>query len=208
MTASLDVHTVGPDRLDDLAQLFGRSRTTSGCYCMWNIVSSKECSAGWRGGNRVAFEALAGDAPEPLGLLAYRDGEPVGWCAAGPRSRYGRALRSSTLKAREPAEDASVWLVPCFFIRTDARRAGVSRALLTAAVDLARRHGATAIEGFPLAGDGRRAAGEAFLGVEPLFASCGFTPVHRPSAGRVVMRRALRPARRRTSASVGGVARK
>jgi GNAT superfamily N-acetyltransferase len=191
--ARLTVRPVGPERLDDLAGLFGTSRTTSDCYCMWFVVSAQECREGWGEGNRRGFNRLAADEPAPMGLLAYRDGEPVGWCAAGPRSRYARALRSIVLKAREPDEDAAVWLVPCFYVRRDARRGGVTRTLLEAAVSLARRRGAVAVEGFPLAGDGRRSTGEAFLGVEPLFASCGFRVVARPTPARVVMRRDLRP---------------
>ena len=192
MAAKVTVRPVGPDRLDDLAALFGTTRTTSDCYCMWFVVSAQECREGWGPGNRRAFERIAGEEPAPMGLLAYRGGEPVGWCAAGPRSRYARALRSPVLKARAPGEDAAVWLVPCFYVRRDARRGGVTRTLLEAAVSLARRRGAVAVEGFPLAGHGRRTTGEAFVGVEPLFASCGFVTVGRPTAARVVMRRELR----------------
>jgi GNAT superfamily N-acetyltransferase len=193
MAAKLTVRPVGPDRLDDLATLFGTTKVTSSCHCAWFLVSAQECREGWdNGGNRRAFDRIAAEEAAPMGLLAYRDGEPVGWCAAGPRARYARALRSTILKGREPAEDAAVWLVPCFYVRREARRSGVTRTLLEAAVTLARRRGAVAIEGFPLAGDRRRGTGEAFLGVEPLFASCGFTVVARPTPARVVMRRDLR----------------
>jgi GNAT superfamily N-acetyltransferase len=188
----VDVHPLTAQRLADLDALFGTNKTTAGCRCMWFLVPSKQCNEGWGDVNRAAFADITRSEPAPTGLLAYRDGEPVGWAAAGPRERYSRALRSPILKQRDAAEDGSSWLVPCFFVRRDARRAGVTRALLEAAVALARTHKATAIEGFPLAGDRRRSTMEAFLGVEPLFASCGFTVVARPSASRVVMRRALR----------------
>jgi GNAT superfamily N-acetyltransferase len=185
------VHPLTADRLADLDALFGTNKTTAGCRCMWFLVPSKQCSEGWGEVNRAAFADITRAEPAPTGLLAYRDGEPVGWVAAGPRSRYSRALRSPILKARDADEDDSVWLVPCFFVRRDARRSGVTRELLEAAVALARSHKAAAIEGFPLAGDQRRSTMEAFLGVEPLFESCGFTVVSRPSASRVVMRREL-----------------
>ena len=203
---AIAIEAVTADRLPDLATLFGSNKTTAGCYCMWFLVPAKECSAGWNGGNRVAFEAATGAAAEPMGLLAFRDGEPIGWCAAGPRTRYARALRSPVLAARDA--DARVWLVPCFYVRRDARRSGVTRALLEAAVALARTHRATAIEGFPLGGDKRRGTGDAFVGVEPLFASCGFTVVDRPTSSRVVMRRELSrrgsPGRKLTTRPVKG----
>lgn len=193
MTAapSTTVKPVTAARLPDLAALFGTNRTTSGCYCMWFLLPSKECEAGWSGGNKRAFEALVPAQRQPVGLLAYRDGAAVGWCAVGPRSRYARALRSPVLRDHDPAEDERVWLLPCFYIRRDARRQGVTRLLVDAAVDLARKRRAIAIEAFPLAGDRRRSSGEAFVGVEPLFASCGFSVIARPTPARVVMRRDL-----------------
>jgi GNAT superfamily N-acetyltransferase len=189
--SDITVRAVDADRLDDLDALFANSKTTAGCRCMWFIVTAKECDAGWGEPNRAAFATITAAAADPVGLLAYRDGEPVGWCAAGPRSRYARALRSTHLKERDPAEDDSVWLVPCFYVRRDARKAGVTVSLLRAAVDLARSRGASAVEGFPLAGDGRRSAADAYLGVEPLFDDCGFTAVARPSPNRVIMRHAF-----------------
>jgi GNAT superfamily N-acetyltransferase len=188
---TVTVKPVRAARLDDVAALFGSSRTTEGCYCMWFVRSAKECSAGWSGGNKVAFESIVESETDPFGVLAYRDREPVGWAAVGPRSRYARALRSTVLKGRDPAEDDRVWFLPCFYIRRDARGAGVARTLLEAAVDLAGRRGATAIEAFPLAGADRHNSGHAYVGVEPLFASSGFTAVARPTPKRVVMRRDL-----------------
>ncbi|MBX6749737.1 MAG: GNAT family N-acetyltransferase [Micromonosporaceae bacterium] len=186
--AAVTIAPLTADRLPDLAALFGTSSTTRGCYCMWFLRPGKEVEAGWGGANQQAFEACARTEAQPMGLIAYVDGEPVGWCATGPRARYTRAQRSPVLRQRDPAEDDSVWLVPCFFVRRDFRRQGIMRELLRQAVDLAAAHGASAIEGFPLAGDARRGSGEAYLGVEPLFAASGFTVVDRPTPHRVVMR--------------------
>jgi GNAT superfamily N-acetyltransferase len=134
---------------------------------------------------------MAGEAGEPVGVLAYdEEARPVGWCAIGPRARYARALRSRILAGHDPAENERVWLTPCFFVRVGSRRSGLTQALLTAAVETAREHGATAVEGFPLAGPGPH-RDDRYLGTEPLFAACGFAPVSRPSPRRVVMRRSL-----------------
>jgi GNAT superfamily N-acetyltransferase len=188
----VEVRAVTADRLADVADLFASNGTTRGCWCMYFIASRHDFGSGYRGGNRKAFEALLADSPVPFGLLAYRDGRPVGWCAAGPRSRYPRAIgpRARILAKRDPAEDDDVWLVPCFFVRVGERGSGITSVLLDAAVELARAHGATAVEGFP------RSAGQApspddFLGREELFASCGFQPVDAPTPRRTVMRRSL-----------------
>ena len=187
----LAIRPLTSGRLGDLASLFETNSITRNCYCMYFLVAGRDFGDGWGVGNRARFEELAAGQDPPTGLLAYRDREPVGWCAMGPRSRYPRALRSPILKGHDPAEDDQVWLVPCFFVRRDARRSGATRALLAAAVGEAERHGAAAIEGFPLAVDTRRPPAEAFFGAESAFADCGFTPVARPTPIRVVMRRQL-----------------
>jgi len=84
-----------------------------------------------------------------------------------------------------------VWLLPCFFVRRDARRAGITAPLIEAAVDLARSHSATAVEAFPIVAQRRVGASQAFLGTREMFAGCGFHEVARPSPSRAVMRREL-----------------
>ena len=91
------------------------------------------------------------------------------------------------MQNRARDEDEIVWLLPCLFVRDGRRGQGVSHALIRAAVELARREGASAIEGWPLTGSERR-SGDAFLGREQLFEELGFSCVQRPSPERVIMR--------------------
>jgi GNAT superfamily N-acetyltransferase len=159
---------------------------------MYFIASRSEYSAGYGRGNRSSFEALARASDQPVGLLAYRDGRTVGWCATGPRSRYGRTIgpRTRILAGRDRSEDDSVWLVPCFFVRVGERGRGITRALLDEAVELARSHGAPAIEGFPRAAE-LEPSPDDYLGREETFADCGFRVIARPTPRRAVMRRDL-----------------
>ena len=194
----MEIHPVTPDRLDDLADLFETGSATRGCWCMWFINSNQDVNAGWRnGGNRRAFEDLAQTADPPLGLLAYEDHLPVGWLATGPRSRYPRAIgpRTKILKDRDASEDDDVWLLPCFFVRVGRRRTGVTGALIAAAVENAAAHGASALEGFPIA-DAYEKAQDDFVGKQRRFSECGFECVAEPSPRRVVMRRNLQPQER------------
>jgi GNAT superfamily N-acetyltransferase len=150
-------------------------------------------AAGWLGGgNQRRFAAMADATATPMGILASVAGEPVGWCACGPRSRYAAAFstRNPIMNDREAGEDETVWLVPCLFVRAGHRAQGVTYALVRAAVDLARREGAVAIEGWPRVGSDRHAA-DAFLGRETMFAELGFIRVHGPSSERLIMRREL-----------------
>ncbi|GIE94777.1 GNAT family N-acetyltransferase [Paractinoplanes rishiriensis] len=189
----MQIRTVTGADIADLNELFDSNSATRGCRCMWFVLSNREVQGGWGAGNRDRLTSLAAGSAEPVGVLAYDD-RPVGWCAVGPRARYTRALRSPILAGHDPAEDDRVWLVPCFFVRVGHRRAGLTEELLTAAVEVARQHGATAVEGFPLAGAGPHRS-DRYLGSEPLFAACGFTEVTRPSPRRVVMRHELSPDR-------------
>ena len=107
-------------------------------------------------------------------------------CLAVEAGLTAVAPRSPVLKDRDPAEDDDVWLVPCFFVRVGARRMGFTRALLTAAVEVAGEHCAKAVERFPLAA-GPKVSADGFLGAEQVFAGCGFTDVARPVVRRVVM---------------------
>lgn len=198
--ADIEIHPVTAVRIADVGDLFQSNATTRGCWCMWFLLSAKERHSGWGAGNRARFEDLVTTSEVPAGVLAYRDGVPVGWCAVGPRSRYPTAIgpRTKILKGRDAAEDDAVWLVPCFFVRVGFRRAGTTYRLLHAAVELAGSHGAKAIEGFPVVDENRT---DAFLGSERLFSACGFTCVARPTPRRAVMRLELSAAVRATSAA-------
>ena len=128
-----------------------------------------------------------------MGILAFVAGEPVGWCACGPRARYAVVASggSKIMSGRALAEDESVWLLPCLFVRAGYRGQGITYALVRAAVDLARREGALAIEGWPLARSDRQ-SGDAFLGSEKVFEDLGFSCVERPVPERAIMRLELR----------------
>ena len=190
MGAAIDTRLVEPKDLPDLRRLFESQRTTRHCWCMAFCVTRSQFAAGWlNGGNQRRFGAMAAASSTPMGILASQAAEPVGWCACGPRSRYvaATAPRNKIMRNRARDEDEIVWLLPCFFVRAGRRGQGVIHALICAAVELARGKGASAIEGWPLAGSERR-SGDAFLGREQVFEDLGFSCVERPSPERVIMR--------------------
>jgi GNAT superfamily N-acetyltransferase len=129
----------------------------------------------------------------PPGLIAYLDGEPVGWVAIEPRTSYPLILRSKvvTTSSSEAADDASVWAISCFVVRVGKRRKGVGQALANAAVAWAREHGARVVEGYPVdleAKPDKVSAAALYHGSVSIFEQAGFTIEARPYAGRALMR--------------------
>jgi GNAT superfamily N-acetyltransferase len=184
---------VGPEDLTELAELFESQRNTRHCWCMTFCVTRRQFAVGWlTGGNQRRFESMVGVSSSPMGVLASKAGQAIGWCACGPRTRYVAATspRSTIMRNRAPGEDETVWLLPCLFVRAGHRGQGVSHALVGAAVALARQNGAAAIEGWPLADTVQRSA-DAFVGREQVFADLGFHRVAQPTAERVIMRLAF-----------------
>jgi GNAT superfamily N-acetyltransferase len=127
---------------------------------------------------------------EPTGVLAYSAGTPVGWCSVAPRELYVRLENSRVLKA---VDDQPVWSVSCFYVARPYRRAGLSQALLEAAVEYARYRGAKIVEGYPQ--DLQKDLPSAFVwtGLLPIFRKVGFKEVVRRSPTRPIMRKELHP---------------
>lgn len=195
---SLSIRPVTPDRWDDLVTLFGPRGAVAGCWCMWWRLSAKEWGSKAYEGNRRSMKKIV-DAGERPGLLAFRDGEPVGWVSVAPREQFPRIERSRVLG---PVDDAKVWSVVCFFIHRNERGSGVGSALLDAAVEEAAKRGATIVEGYPVDPRGRKTSnGSAFTGLEAMFRAAGFEEVERRSAGRPIMRKTVKRRRRASSRS-------
>jgi len=180
-------HPLTPDRWPDLERLFGPRGACAGCWCMWWRLSRQEWNRGKGEGNRKAFRKLVRSGAEP-GVLAYADGESVGWCAIARREQYPRLNSSRILK---PVDDQPVWSVTCFYIARGSRHQGLSTALLKAAVDFARVRGAQIVEGYPH--DPKKATADVFVytGLVSAFRKVGFKEVARRSKTRPIMRRSF-----------------
>jgi len=188
----LEIRPVTADRWDDLAALFGPSGAFAHCWCTWWRQTSAEFSQGVEDKgrpNRALMHSLVEAGTEP-GLLAYRDGRPVGWTSVAPRPQYGRILRSRRIGPEpEEAADERIWSVVCFWIPRKERGKGVANALLEGAVDRARARGAVALEAYPVdTTSGRQPSANLFTGTLSMFQRAGFREVERPPGAQMVMR--------------------
>jgi GNAT superfamily N-acetyltransferase len=198
----LEIHPLTKARLPDLAALFGQGGDPKWCWCAYYRLRGVDFSSGSAQRNRRvlqgAVDATAAEGRSP-GLVAYRNGEAVGWVSVGPRDDYERLQHSKVLS---PVDEKPAWSIVCFVVARAARGHGVARALLDAAVDYARDHGATLVEGYPVETDGGRIpAANAYKGTLGMFERAGFEVAVRRqgsanAAPRPIVRRALRPRRK------------
>ncbi len=152
---------------------------------MWWRLSHSQYERQKGAANRRAFKKLVAAGVEP-GLIAYREAQPVGWCAVQPREEYPRLARSRILK---PVDEQPVWSVVCLYVTRELRRSGISVELLRAAVEYARKKGARIVEGYPVEPRQPSIADVfAACGTASAFRKAGFTEVARRSATRPIMR--------------------
>ena len=202
VTDALEILPLTPKRLPDLATLFNQGGDPKWCWCSFFRVRNVDFANATAATNRTVLEkavrTTARDKRHP-GLVAYRDGEPIGWVSLGPRDDY---LRLQHSKVMAPVDDKPVWSIVCFVVSRRARKQGVAHALLEAAIGYAREHGATLLEAYPVDTDGERVpAAHAYKGTIGMFERVGFEEVARrratpTSAPRPIVRRRVRPARR------------
>lgn len=185
MPSALSVHPLIPARWPDFEKLFGPRGACAGCWCMFWKLPNKDFEALAYDGNRAAQKSIVASGIVP-GLLAYADGEAVGWIAVEPRSEYPRLARSRVLK---PVDDQPVWSITCFFTRRDFRSRGVTVALLKAAVEHVKKHGGKIVEGYPIQPKkGKMPAAFVYTGLASAFRKAGFKIVARNSETRPIFR--------------------
>ena len=121
----------------DLRAVLGTRGDPARCFCQRYKMQPGEAWASFPAEERALRLRTQTDCGHPesgttSGLVAYLDGDPVGWCAVEPRSTYPRLLRNCRVPwdgRTEDKTDDTVWAVTCFVTRAGFRRRGVSRAL-------------------------------------------------------------------------------
>ena len=183
---------------EDIQAVFGTRGDAVFCQCQRFKLAPRESFGSFPAeerGLRLREHTNAGhpEADTTAGIVAYLDGEPVGWCGVEPRANYSGLLRVFRVPwegRTEDKNDPDVWAVTCFFVRAGFRRRGISYALAEAAADFAGERGARAVEGYPLITEpGQEITwGEMLVGNRSIFAAAGFIEVSHPTPRRVVMR--------------------
>ena len=182
---------------EDLMAVFGTRGSAAVCFCQRYKLLPREAFSKFpreERAMRLREQTRCGDpaAAGTTGLVAYLDGEPVGWCAVEPRPAYFgllRVYRTPWEGRDEDRSDLSVWSVTCVLVRAGYRKRRIAYALARGAVDHARAHGARALEAYPMRTEtGEVTWDEIHVGAASIFAAAGMVEVSRPGKRRVVMR--------------------
>ncbi|MGY1682379.1 GNAT family N-acetyltransferase [Geodermatophilus sp. SYSU D01176] len=180
-------------RFDDVATILGpRNPASSVCWCLSHRVDSRT-NRELAGPARREYVRRLTERPIAPGVLAYDDGEVVGWAAVAPRAEL--PFERSTKMPH--VDDLPVWSLWCIRVRPGHRGRGIAHALVRGAVDYAAAQGAPAVEGYPVDNQGQKVdTTMAFVGTRGLFEKAGFTKAADTGAvaggfPRVLMRRVL-----------------
>lgn len=184
---NLVVRELTPDLWPALEDLFGTTGAVGRCWCMyWRIGSlyrDRPAAA-----NKDAFHEVVTKGPPP-GLLAFADDTAVGWCQLTPRDELPWLDATWRL---ERIDDVPVWSISCFYVRKGYRKKGVATALITAALEAAKRNGVPAVEAYPI--DTTLTPSTSHTGYASTFERAGFTTVARHVPSRPIMRYGFEPA--------------
>ncbi len=182
---NLEIYALDGARWKDFELLFGERGACGGCWCMWWRLGKSEFESGKGDLNKLSMKTIV-DADEPVGVLAYIDGKPIGWCAVAPRNVYKRLEKSRTLQR---IDDQPVWSITCLFIDKHYRRKGLSLELIKGAVAYAKANQANIVEAYPVVPYDNHVP-DAFLwtGIPSVYESVGFTEVLRRSKTKPIMR--------------------
>ena len=90
--------TTAPAEWADVESLFSLPGEPSRCWCRYFALTGPEYATLEPAERKAQLqEKFDGASPVP-GVLAFRAGQPVGWCAVEPRTCYPRVLRSRVLR--------------------------------------------------------------------------------------------------------------
>ena len=189
-SADVEVYPATAERWKDIESLFGAKGAYAGCWCMFWRLDRADFKRMKGEGTKAVLKGMT-TSNNVAGLLAYVDGQPIGWCSISPRKDYA-ALENSRILKR--IDDMPVWSIVCFFVAKPFRNKSITSKLLRGAVKYAEQQGARIIEGYPIDMQTDKLAGQklnsysGYMGIASIFRAAGFVKVADASETQLIMR--------------------
>jgi GNAT superfamily N-acetyltransferase len=143
----ITVESVTEKNWEKLVTLFETSEECTDCWCMNHRSDPNSCPTGTQAKAAMQEEIRSGRA---YGLLAIKNNIAIGWCAIDPvLTQIGHDY---CLQKKEKLSPTS-WMIHCLYIDSSHRGAGVSKKLITSAIEKAKSEGATEVLAFPIPED-------------------------------------------------------
>ena len=188
--AAISCKPLTPGRWDDFCAVMGANGGYCGCWCMYWRAPRSDFEGPARKKLKSRMRAIVEKGPPP-GIIAYRDGEPVGWAQVGPRlstPNWNGARRLSAPINADDAADPKIWAINCFVVPRAHRGSGVATALVDGAIDYAKRKRAKALDACPVEPKDKANPVSIYHGVASIFARAGFREIARRRDDRPLMR--------------------
>lgn len=186
-----EIRPATTQRFDDVELMLGPKRRPDAiaCWCLTYRLGNSASGKLGAAERREAVRELCAQEPSP-GILAYFEGEVVGWSSVAPRSQI---VELGDTKTYPNLGEVEPWSIFCLRTRGGRRRRGIGQQILRGAIDFAWDNGAEVIEAYPLDTTKKLAPIFTYPGLRTMFEKEGFTKVADTEsevggARRVVMR--------------------
>ena len=166
-------------------KLMGDKGGCGGCWCMsFRLPTAIYNENKFEGNKQLQKENIA--QKKHIGLIAFVEEEPIAWIALSPREELIKIENARSLKR---IDDKPVWSIPCFFIKKEFRRMGLSSKLIAGVIDYAKTKKIKTVEAYPAIPYGTKMS-DAFLwiGVLSSFEKNGFKVVRQNGKSKAMVR--------------------
>ncbi len=168
MNTQVIVQELSSENWNGFVSLMESDKQCSECWCL-NHRESVGCPTGKAAQDKM--QKLAAEN-QVGGFLAFQAQLCVGWIAIDPMSELVGHDCQSSGKSNE-------WSIHCLFIKEGFRGHGISKQLISAAIEFAKSKGAKIISAFPIPEENRKRfpVNEAeFSGRQSTYLKLGFKP--------------------------------
>lgn len=166
-------------------KLMGEKGGCGGCWCMsFRQSTAMQNENKFDGNKQLQKENVANK--KHIGLIAFVEEEPIAWIALAPREDFVKIENARSLKR---IDDKPVWSIPCFFIKKEFRRMGLSSKLIAGVIDYAKSKKIKTLEAYPaIPYDAKMPDAFLWIGVLSAFEKNGFKIVRQNGKSKAMVR--------------------